>query len=200
MAGTATDMNGNHMKQCAAKKTALVLIDLQEGIVGMPWHPRTGSQVVAAAAATAKQFKAANALVVLVKVAFSLNYADLPPQEVDSPLLLPPDGLPQNWDALDDALVPYADIVLTKRQWGAFHGTELDLQLRRRGITNIVLGGIATNFGVESTARQAWELGYNLAIAEDLCASFSEELHDMAISSIFPHIARITKSKDLWCW
>ena len=61
------------------------------------------------------------------------------------------------------------DLVITKRQWGAFHGTELDLQLRRRGIRCIVLGGIATNIGVESTARAALELGYELVIAEDMC-------------------------------
>src|SRR5580704_9584410 len=62
------------------------------------------------------------------------------------------------------ALAQPGDILITKRQWGAFHGTELDLQLRRRGIQAIVLAGIATNIGVESTARQAWELGFSLII------------------------------------
>ena len=55
------------------------------------------------------------------------------------------------WSELADGLAAAGDIVITKRQWGAFHGTELDLQLRRRGIRGIVLGGIATNFGVEFT-------------------------------------------------
>jgi nicotinamidase-related amidase len=62
------------------------------------------------------------------------------------------------------------DIEVTKRQWGAFYGTDLELQLRRRGIDTIILCGISTNIGVESTARNAWELGFNLVIAEDAVA------------------------------
>jgi len=80
---------------------------------------------------------------------------------------------------------------LTQAQFGP---TELDLQLRRRGITTIVLGGIATNFGVESTARLAWELGYAVVLAEDACAGVSAELHEMAVLHIFPRIARVSQS------
>ena len=86
---------------------------------------------------------------------------------------------------------------ITKRQWGAFYGTELDLQLRRRGIRTIVLGGIATNFGVESTARQAWEHSYELVLVEDATASTSAELHDFAIRFILPRIARVTQTSDI---
>ena len=60
---------------------------------------------------------------------------------------------------------------ILKRQWGAFHGTELDLQLRRRGLDTIVLTGVATNFGVEQTAREAWQLGYSVVVAEDATSS-----------------------------
>jgi len=60
-----------------------------------------------------------------------------------------------------------------------------------------VLGGIATNFGVESTARQAWEHGYAVVIVEDACATMSPELHEMAVKAIFPRIARVTVSGEL---
>jgi nicotinamidase-related amidase len=105
--------------------------------------------------------------------------------------------LPAGWSDLVDGLAQPGDIHVVKRQWGAFHGTELDLQLRRRGVRTIALGGIATNFGVESTARQAWELGYEIALVEDACASTSAELHDFAMRLILPRIARITHVKDL---
>ena len=99
--------------------------------------------------------------------------------------------------AFVDGLVHEGDIRIHKRQWGAFTGTPLDLHLRRRGITTIVLAGIATNFGVESTARHAWELGYDLIIAEDACTSRSAELHEFAIANILPQIARIRSSDEL---
>ena len=76
--------------------------------------------------------------------------------------------LPGNWWQHPAALgATDSDIEIIKRQWGAFYGTDLELQLRRRGIDTIVLCGISTNIGVESTARNAWELGFNLVIAED---------------------------------
>jgi Isochorismatase family len=75
--------------------------------------------------------------------------------------------------------------VITKRHWGAFYGTELDLQLRRRGVAKIVLGGIATNFGVESTARAAYELGYGQVFVEDAMTSLSEETHWFSIRQDF---------------
>jgi nicotinamidase-related amidase len=80
------------------------------------------------------------------------------------------------------------DIRITKHQWGAFYGTELDLQLRRRGVKTIVLGGISTNFGVESTARDAWERSYALVFAEDACASFDAAAHRFAFDNIFPRL------------
>jgi nicotinamidase-related amidase len=89
------------------------------------------------------------------------------------------------------------DVLITKRQWGAFHGTELDLQLRRRGVGTMVLAGIATNFGVESTARQAWEHGYSVVIAEDATSSYSAEMHNFAVKFIFPRISRVVESADL---
>jgi nicotinamidase-related amidase len=179
------------------KTTALVLIDLQKGIVGRDLAPRSGAEVCATGIALAKKFRAAGAPVVLVNVAFSADGGDALKQRVDAPSASPPGGWPAGWSDFVDDLREPGDIIITKHQWGAFHGTELDLQLRRRGITTFALGGVATNFGVESTARQGYELGYEIALIEDACATMSPELHEMAIRFIFPRLSRITKAADL---
>ncbi len=96
-----------------------------------------------------------------------------------------------------DGLREDGDLTILKRQWGAFTGTELDLQLRRRGVKTIVLAGIATNFGVESTARSAWELGYDLVLVEDACTSLDADLHRIAIDKILPRISRIVTADSI---
>jgi nicotinamidase-related amidase len=146
----------------------------------------------------AQRFRAAGAPVVLVNVAFSPDTGDAPPRNVDQPMQLPPGGLPPAWSALAEGLAAPGDILITKRQWGAFTGTALDLQFRRRGIKTFVIGGIATNIGVESTVRHGWELGYDVVVAEDACATtLTAELHDFAMQTIFPRIARVTKTADI---
>ena len=177
--------------------TALVLIDLQKGILGYPLVPHAGPQVLDSGKALAARFRAAGATVVLVNVRWSEDGGDAPGRNVDAPHQAPEGGFPADWADLVDGLARPGDILVTKRQWGAFYGTELDLQLRRRGIKTIVLGGVATNFGVESTARQAWEYGYDLVIAEDTTASSSVELHEMSIKQIMPRIARISTSASI---
>jgi nicotinamidase-related amidase len=89
------------------------------------------------------------------------------------------------------------DIVILKRQWGAFTGTELDLQLRRRGIRTIVLGGVATNMGVESTARAANELGYAQVFVEDAMTSLSEEMHLFSVRHILPHLGLVRSTDEV---
>lgn len=185
------------MIQLAPKTTALVLIDLQNGILGLQLAPRTGLDVAQRSCEVARHFRKAGSPVVLVSVSFASDFADSLSQPVDQPMARPEGGLPKNWSSLADGLKEAGDLTIVKRQWGAFYGTELDLQLRRRGVETIVLGGIATNFGVESTARQAWEHGYAVVIAEDLCTSVSEELHQVAVRHIFPRISRVTRSDDL---
>ncbi len=196
-AAVASIKKGHRIMLLEARTTALVLIDLQNGIVGMPLAPRDGTTVLANGTALAARFRAAGAPVVLVRVAFAADYADAPRQPVDQPANRPAGGLPAAWSALADGLEQPGDIVIVKHHWGAFYGTELDLQLRRRGIQRIVLGGIATNFGVESTARQAWERDYGVVVTEDVCAGVSAELHGMAITSIFPRIARVTQAAQI---
>ncbi len=176
------------------RHTALVLIDLQRGIVNLPASPRPGTEVVARAIRLAERFRAAQATVVLVHVTPSPDGRDALLPEVDTPVKRGP--LPPDWAELMPELGPRPnDIVIVKRQWGAFYGTELDLQLRRRGVNKIVLGGIATHIGVESTARSAYEHGYQQVFAEDAMTAFSEEAHRFSIRNILPRIG-VVRSTD----
>jgi nicotinamidase-related amidase len=179
------------------RRTALVLIDLQRGIVGMDLEPRPGAEIAEAGRTLAARARAAGALVVQVRVAFAPDFADAPSSLVDQPSTRPRTGLPAGWGDHVDGLVEPGDLVVTKRQWGAFHGTELDLQLRRRGLDTIVLAGIATNAGVESTARAAHDHGYHVVLVEDACAGVSAALHAMAFEHIFPRLARIARLDTL---
>ncbi len=177
-----------------ARSTALVMIDLQNGVLGRATYPRPGAEVLAAAARLAARFREAGALVIWVRVAWSADFGDALKLPVDEPFAAPAGGFPPGFIDFPPGLVAETDLVVTKRQWGAFYGTDLELQLRRRGVQTIVLGGIATNFGVESTAREAWERGIAVVIAEDAAASLSAEAHQFAVSHILPRIARVTRS------
>lgn len=180
------------------RTTAVVLIDLQKGVLAMPLAPRGAAEIVANAAALARRLGEAGGTVVLVHVAFAGNLIDRLSQPVDLAMALPQGGLPPDWAefAPKIAALP-ADIVITKRQWGAFHGTELDLQLRRRGIATVILAGVATNFGVESTAREAWQNNYAVILAEDACASVSPEHHAFSVDRIMPRIARVRSTAEI---
>jgi nicotinamidase-related amidase len=178
--------------QLHAKSTALVLIDLQKGVLARSVAPHPAATVYERSLRLAPRFRAAGSLVVWVRVSYADDFADAPRAKVDQPNNF--GALPPGWDEFPEPLHP-ADVMVTKRQWGAFYGTDLDLQLRRRGVRSIVLGGIATSIGVESTARSAWEHGYELIICEDLCADLSAETHASSFKHIFPRLARIASSE-----
>ena len=179
------------------KTTALVLIDLQQGILPYGKVPRTADAVLTAAAALAKRFREVGAPVVLVRVGWSSDFGDALKQPVDQPLAHA-GGLPDDWwDFPEELAVDERDIKITKRQWSAFYGTELDLQLRRRGIETIVLGGISTNIGVESTARAAHEHGYSLVLVEDAMSCAAPEQHLASLTYIFPRLGLVRQSSDV---
>jgi len=180
-----------------AATTALVLVDLQKGIVGIPLAPHSGDAVVAKGQHLARRFRAARAPVVLVNVAFSPDAGDALKSPVDQTVPAPPGGFPEDWTQLIDGLAEPTDLRVTKRQWGAFYGTDLDLQLRRRGVTAVVVGGIATNMGVESTARAAHEHGYAVVLAEDATTGLSAEMHAFALDHIFPLLGRVTTADQI---
>lgn len=184
------------MLKLNAEKTALVVIDLQEGILPFAGGPHSADDVVARAARLAERFRASGAPVVMVRVGWSEGFAEALKQPVD----MPAGGhtLPENWWTYPTALGKQpGDIEITKRQWGAFYGTDLELQLRRRGIDTIVLCGISTNIGVESTARNAWELGFALVVAEDACSAASAEQHNGSIAHIYPRISRVRSTEEI---
>jgi nicotinamidase-related amidase len=180
--------------QLDAKTTALILIDLQKGVMAMPLAPHSAATVYERSMRLADRFRAAGALVVRVRVSFSGNLADAPRLPVDRPTKY--GALPPGWDEFPEPPHP-SDVVITKRHWGAFHGSELDLQLRRRQIRAIVLGGIVTNMGVESTARSAAEHGYELVVAEDLCSALDADMHAFSFTHILPHLARVSSSEGV---
>jgi nicotinamidase-related amidase len=177
-----------------ANTTALVLIDLQKGVLAMSVAPYPAATIYERSMQLALRFRASGSPVVWVRASFASDFADAPRAKVDRPSNF--GALPPGWDELPQPLDP-ADVMVTKRQWGAFYGTDLDLQLRRRGMRTIVLGGIATSIGVESTARSAWEHGYELVICEDLCADLSAETHASSFKHIFPRLARIGNSQAI---
>jgi nicotinamidase-related amidase len=96
-----------------------------------------------------------------------------------------------------EAQVQASDHVVTKRQWGAFYGTELDQMLRRRGIKTIIMSGIATNYGVESTAREAFDRGYELVFAEDAMSTASAEAHQFCCQNTFRTMGRVRSTREL---
>jgi nicotinamidase-related amidase len=173
-----------------APTTALVLIDLQRGIVARPAAPHPAAEVIKRAAKLTEAFRRAGSLVVLVRVHFSADNADRLMQAADAAPPVAPVP-PDFGDILPEIGPRPGDIIITKRQWGAFYGTELDLQLRRRGIHTLVLGGIATNFGVESTARDGWERGYELVFVEDATSALTADAHQFAFSTIFPRLGMV---------
>jgi len=181
----------------APAHTALVVIDLQRGIVAAPTAPRPGNEVVAHAAAVAAALRAAGGTVILVHVTPSADSRDALRPQTDTPALARGPRT-ADWAEIVPELGPKpGDVVIAKRQWGAFYGTELDLQLRRRGIDTILLAGISTNAGVESTARDAYERGYEQVFVEDAMAARSPDEHAHTVRTLFPRIGRVRSTAEV---
>ena len=169
------------------ERTALVIIDLQNGVVDVTARPHTAAEVVVRAAELADAFRAHDLPVVLVRVTAAPDGSDAAPGRTEVPSRS--GSRPEGWDVIVDELAGYPeDIVVTKRNWGAFHGTDLDLHLRRRGVTQIVLAGVATSLGVESTARAAHEHGYHVTLATDAMTDRDPEAHRNSLERIFPRL------------
>ncbi len=189
------DSKAAGIERIKTEKTALVVIDLQKGIVHGERAPHTGAQVVRNASRLAKAFSDRGAFVVLVRVS-SADGKDMLKPETD--LKSSPVHRPEGWDSLVPELAEIKNAhVITKRQWGAFYGTDLDLQLRRRGIDTIVLCGISTSIGVDTTAREAYQHGYNQIFAEDAMTAFSKEEHEYVCKYLFPRIGKIRTSEEV---
>jgi nicotinamidase-related amidase len=171
---------------------------LQKGIVSTPAQPYESKDVIANAAKLAKIFRQNKMPVFLVRVSTSSDGKDRLSPITDSENSWSKNPMPADWSDIVPELGPDpSDFVITKKQWGAFYGTELDLQLRRRKIETIVLCGIATNIGVESTARFAFEYGYQQIFAEDAMGSRSQAEHDNTVQTTFARIGRVRKTEEI---
>ena len=89
------------------------------------------------------------------------------------------------------------DILITKRHWGAFAGTDLEQQLKSRGVDTVVLTGISSNVGVESTARQGTGFGFAFVVVEDACSAQDADQHRFAFEKTFPRLARVRKTDEV---
>jgi nicotinamidase-related amidase len=179
------------------RRTALVVIDLQKGTLEFPAAPYAIADVVANAARLVAQARQAGVLTVLVHVGFSPDFADFLKPAADEQVRMS-GGMQADWtDFAAELKRQPGDIVILKRQWGAFYGTELDLQLRRRDIGTIILCGIATETGVESTARDAFERGYEQIFAEDAMSARTAEGHTHTTTRIFPRIGHVRRTDEI---
>jgi nicotinamidase-related amidase len=169
-------------------RTALVVIDLQKGIVAMAGKAAT--PVVEKARRLLDAFRRQGRPVVLVNVA-----GGAPGRAEQSRSL---SDLPADWaDLIPELDARPEDVKVTKHTWGAFTGTDLDAKLKALGVTQIVLAGVATSIGVESTARQAHELGYNVALALDAMTDLRREAHQNSVSMIFPRLGETGQTADI---
>ncbi|TWB68316.1 nicotinamidase-related amidase [Nitrospirillum amazonense] len=169
--------------------TALIIVDLQKGIVGLPLiHPIDG--VIERARALADAFRERGLLVVLVNVAGGAPGRTEQPCQTGTRT----DG----WtDLIPELNQQAADIVATKRSWGAFATTDLEAQLKARGVTQVVVAGVATGTGVEATARQAYEAGFNVTLALDAMTDIRPEAHEYSIKNIFPRLGETGTSREI---
>jgi nicotinamidase-related amidase len=177
------------------RKTALVVIDLQKGISMMETKPYDAKTVISNTARLAKAFRKNQMRVFLVHVNFANGGMFMPLADTGFPSM---GELPKDWADIVPELGPEPqDVVVTKMQWGAFYGTDLDLRLRRGGLDTIVLTGIATTYGVESTARFANEYGYQQIFAEDAMSDITLEAHAKSVELVLKRIGRVRKTEEI---
>lgn len=169
--------------------TALIVVDLQKGLVGAPFiHPI--DKVVERSGALLHAFRERGLPVVLVNVAGGA------PGRTERPRRGGP--FPAGWtDLIAELEQQPGDIVVTKRTWGAFVSTDLEDRLKALGVTQVVITGVATGTGVESTARQAYELGFNVTLAVDAVTDGRPEAHEYSIKHVFPKLGETGTAQDI---
>lgn len=178
-----------------AKATAVVVIDLQQAIVARQTAPHAAMDVVKRAADLCDRFRAKGSPIVFVHVDMA-NFVKL---TVDKPTRDPnaPPPPPSASDLVPETRKQPSDLLISKRFWDAFPNTDLEQKLRERNIHTIVLCGISTNFGVESTARTGAALGFDMVLIEDAMTSMDAAAHRFAIENIFPRLGRVRASGEV---
>lgn len=169
--------------------TALIVVDLQKGIVGLPLvHPI--ADVIDRTRELLDAFRMHKMPVVLVNVAGRApGRTEQPPRR---------QTLTEGWaDLIPELDRQPGDILVTKRSWGAFAGTDLEAQLKAKGVTQVVIAGVSTGTGVESTARQAYECGFNATLAIDAMTDPRMEAHTYSLTSVFPRLGETGTTQQI---
>ena len=172
--------------------TALVVVDLQNFAVDLPTQPLNGREVLANSVRLARACREARMLVVLVRVGYDPKVPQLRPaaDKLFSGFEFPPGA-----KEIAPELGPEPeDVIVDKYNWGAFYGTDLDVHLRRRGIRTLIVCGLVTNIGVDTTMRHAQERGYEQILAADATAAFSLEEHDYTLKFVAPRLSRVSST------
>lgn len=171
-------------------RTALIVVDLQQGVVGLPAAAHSMETVIQNSVKLVSTFRELGLPVVLVNV----TGAPAGRTERTGGGGARPDG----WDILIPQLGQQpSDHLVTKQTRGAFTGTDLEEYLRGQGVTQVVITGVATGSGVESTARHAHELGFNVTLATDAMTDMSAEVHENSVLRIFPGIGETGTTAEI---
>lgn len=174
------------------KNTALVLIDLQKGIVQLPVaHPVAG--ILEQSAKLVAAFRKANLPVVIVNVKPSGKWT-ASRKDAKQAAFNPP---PEFAEITPEIVTEDTDIFITKHTWNAFYNTAINEELQKKGVTGIVLAGITTSIGVEATARAAAERGYNVTFAIDAMTDMVASAHENSINIIFPRIGEVDTTDNI---
>jgi nicotinamidase-related amidase len=172
--------------------TALIVVDLQKGIAGIPAQPSPQS-VIDKSAELLDAFRAHGLPVVLVNVD-----AGAPGRTEHSRAGGGLGSRPDDWtDLVPELKAQPSDHRVTKKTWGAFHGTGLDDHLRKLGVTQVVITGISTSAGVESTARQAYESGFHVTLATDAMTDRDPATHAHSIEKVFPRLGETGTTAEI---
>jgi nicotinamidase-related amidase len=159
---------------------ALIVIDLQKGIVDTPTVHPVG-EIVGRTARLARAFRERGLPVVLV------NVTGAAPGRTDT--VRSKFSFPDDWTELVPELERHPDDhIVSKQRVGAFIGTSLDDYLRQRRVTQVLLAGISTSAGVEATARNAYDYGYNVVLVVDAMTDRDADSHRHSLEKIFPRL------------
>lgn len=177
------------------KNTALVLIDLQKGILSYPTVDPI-ENVLQNAARLVAAFRKEGLPIVVVNV----NPAGAKWQQArkEAAARQSPGNMPADFFEITPAIgAQPGDIFITKHTWSAFYETKLQEELEQRNVTGIVLGGVSTSIGVEGTARAASERGYNIAFATDAMTDIAAEAQERSFKYIFPRMGELDTTENI---
>lgn len=172
-------------------RTALIVVDLQNAIRGYATATAV-DEIVAVTARLVEAFRAHELPIVWVTVAGGAPGRTEQARAAGGRL-----AVDNGMDVIAALGRQPHDLGVVKRTWGAFTGTDLDEQLRANGVTQVVVAGIATGAGVESTARHAHENGYNVTLAVDAMTDRDAESHDYVTSTVFPRIGETGTADEI---